>query len=400
MDKSEIQALWEGMSVDLNEKQKRRFAATLSKTYGYGGSTAVHEATGIALNTITRGKKDLSDPTGSGTDRIREPGAGRPWIDEKYPRLMEHIEKIIEDSTYGDPMRILTWTTDSLRTIQEKLLDQYDEKVSYVTIGTILEDMDYSKQQNQKMLQNGEPHPDRDAQFQIINKTAKEFIAEGEPVISVDTKKKENVGNFKNGGREYRKVKDPRKVLDHDFPTQKLGKIAPYGVYCQNDNTGFVNVGTSKDTAEFAVGSIFRWWHCVGKHTFPNAKKILITCDSGGSNGCRIKLWKYELSKIAKQIGLDIYVSHFPPGTSKWNKIEHRLFCYISKTWEGKPLIDVEAAVKLIGSTVTSKGLRVICKRDDTVYESGIKVSDDDFDSIPMTIIEPLGLWNYVIHKS
>jgi hypothetical protein len=351
------------------------------------------------MNTITRGKKDLANPAMESNDRVREPGAGRPWANDMYPDLMKHVQQIIEDSTYGDPMRILTWTTESLRTIEKKLQLQYGEKASYVTIGAILEDMDYSKQQNQKMLQLGEPHPDRDAQFQIINTTAKEFIEAGNPVISVDTKKKENIGNFKNNGREYRIAKNAREVLDHDFPIKELGKIAPYGVYCQNDNTGFVNVGTSKDTAEFAVESIFRWWHCVGKNTFPDATKLLITCDCGGSNGCRRRLWKYQLSKIAEQIGIDIHVSHFPPGTSKWNKVEHRLFCYISKNWEGKPLIDVESAVKLIGSTVTSKGLKVICKRDDNVYEAGIKISDEDFDAIPITKIAPFGLWNYIIHK-
>jgi hypothetical protein len=257
--------------------------------------------------------------------------------------------------------------------------------------------MGYSKQANQKMLQIGEPHPDRNAQFEYINARAKEFIAAGEPVISVDTKKKENIGNFKNPGAEYRKAKDPRKVLDHDFPIEELGKIAPYGVFCQNDNTGFINVGTSHDTPEFAVESISRWWSCVGKQTFPNATKLLITCDCGGSNGYRVRLWKYRLWQFSQQTGLNIYVSHFPPGTSKWNKIEHRLFCYISKKWQGKPLVSVEVAVKLIGSTTTSAGLKVICRRDDTVYKLAQKISNEEFESIGLSKIPPRESWNYML---
>jgi len=258
---------------------------------------------------------------------------------------------------------VLTWTTESLRSIQRKLAEKYNIKTSHVTVSAILESLGYSKQTNQKMLQVGEPHPDRNAQFEFINNKAKEFLEKGEPVISVDTKKKEDIGNFKNPGLEYRQNKDPRKVLDHDFPIKELRKIAPYGVYNLNYNIGFVNVGTSHDTAEFAVESISRWWECVGKHTFPKATKLLITCESGGSNGYRTWLWKYQISQLAKQINLEIHVCHFPPGTSKWNKVEHRLFCYISRNWQGKPLISVEAAIKLIGSTTTTTGLKVILNR-------------------------------------
>jgi hypothetical protein len=236
--------------------------------------------------------------------------------------------------------------------------------------------------------------------IQVINKKATGFIEIGEPVISVDTKKKENIGNFLNPGKEYRRAKDPRKVLDHDFPIKKLGKISPYGVYNLNHNIGFVNVGTSLDTAEFAVESISRWWRIVGKHTFPEATKLMITCDSGGSNSCRTKLWKYQLNQLAMQIGLEIHVSHFPPGTSKWNKVEHRLFCYISKNWQGKPLIDVETAINLIGATTTETGLKVICQRDDTVYELAKTVSDEDYDSMDMVRIAPFGNWNYLVGES
>jgi hypothetical protein len=252
------------------------------------------------------------------------------------------------------------------------------------------------------MLQVGEAHPDRNAQFEHINATAAEYIERGEPVISVDTKKKETIGNFKNGGQEYRGNKDPRKVLDHDFPIKELGKISPYGVYNLNNNTGFVNIGTSHDTSEFAVESISRWWEAVGKHTFPGSKRIYINCDCGGSNDYRKRMWKYQLQQFADRTGLEIEISHFPPGTSKWNKVEHRLFCYISKNWQGKPLVDVQTAVDLIGSTRTNVGLEVICVRDDTEYQLAKKVSDADFDTILIVRLHPFESWNYKIlpHKN
>jgi hypothetical protein len=401
MDLVQLKVLWEDMSHTLNETQRRQYAATLSKAYGYGGATVVHEITGLALNTITRGKKELSQqPSESKSQRVRNLGGGPKWSEEKYPHIQEHIRQIIEDSTYGNPEKILSWTTDGLRDIALKLSERYGEKITYVTVGSILEDMGYSRQANQKMLQVGEPHPDRNTQFEFINEKAREFIEAGEPVISVDTKKKENIGNFKSIGTEYRRGKDPRKTLDHDFPIKELGKIAPYGVFCQNNNTGFVNVGTSHATPDFAVESIARWWYCVGKNTFPDTARLLITCDSGGSNGYRSRLWKFRLAQLAVQVGLEIHVSHFPRGTSKWNKIEHRLFCYISKNWQGKPLIDVETAINLIGSTTTSTGLKVICQRDDTAYKTGQSVSDDEYESIPLTRFAPFENWNYVLnHK-
>jgi len=397
MERSQIQTLWDGMSKVLDEKQRRQYAATLAKAYGYGGATVVYEVTGTAMNTITRGKKELENPQDSDSGRIRVLGGGPKWSEEKHPDIQAHIRQIVEDSTYGSPEKILSWTTESLRDIARKLSEQYSEQISHVTVGDILDDMGYSKQANQKMLQVGEPHPDRNAQFEHINATAKAFIRDGEPVISVDTKKKECIGNFRNNGQEYRRKGDPRKVLDHDFPIEELGKIAPYGVFCQNDNTGFVNIGTSHDTSDFAVESISRWWFTVGQYTFPNATKLLITCDCGGSNGYRTRLWKLRLSQLAQRIGIDIYVCHFPPGTSKWNKVEHRLFCYISKNWQGKPLISVETAINLIGSTTTAKGLKVTCQRDDTVYELAQTVSDEDFYSIPLGKIPPMESWNYVL---
>jgi transposase len=339
------------MKFQLNEMQRRQYAATLAKTYGYGGATIVHEITGLSLNTITAGKKELEGKKDLKAGRIRKQGGGPKYVEERYPDIQERVRDIIDGSTYGNPEKVISWTTESLRSIQKVLAEKHNIKASHVTVGAILEGLGYSKQANQKMLQVGEPHPDRNVQFEFIDKKAKEFIEIGEPVISVDTKKKENIGNFKNPGQEYRQNNDPHKVLDHDFPIKELGKIAPYGVYNLNHNVGFVNVGTSRDTAEFAVESISRWWEAVEKHTFPNATKLMITCDCGGSNGYRTRLWKYQLSQLAKRIALEIHVCHFPPGTSKWNKVEHRLFCYISKNWQGKPLISVETAIKLIGST-------------------------------------------------
>jgi hypothetical protein len=395
MEKENIQVLWESMRIQLNELQRRQYAAALAKAYGYGGATVVHEVTGVSLNTITAGKKELEHSSDLGNGRVRKKGGGPKWTEEKFPHIEDHVREIVDGSTYGNPEKILSWTTESLRSIQKTLAERFTIPISHVTIGTILGSLGYSKQANQKMLQVGNAHPDRNEQFEYINKKAKAFIKLDEPDISVDTKKKENVGNFKNPGQEYRRNKDPRKVWDHDFPIKELGKISPYGVYNLDHNSGFVNVGTSHDTAEFAVESIFRWWKTVGERTFPNARKLMITCDCGGSNGYRVKLWKYQLSQLAKRIRIEIHVCHFPPGTSKWNKIEHRLFCYISKRWQGKPLIDIESAINLIGSTTTKTGLKVICQRDDTIYEVAKTVSDKDFESIKIDKIVPFENWNY-----
>ena len=350
---------------------------------------------GVSYNTIKRGIKEITKGV-SFDNRVRKEGGGAKYAEEKHPEIEERIRKIVDGSTYGNPERVLSYTTESLRKIESELKSQ-GIKVSHETVGKILDSMEYSKQGNQKMLQVGEPHPDRNAQFEHINKIAGEYLKAGDPVISVDTKKKENIGNFKNNGQEYRKKKDPRKVLDHDFPLKELGKISPYGVYNLNHNTGFVNLGVSHDTSEFAVESISRWWETVGKHTFTDSSKIYINCDSGGSNGCRVRMWKYQLQQFANRTGLTVEVSHFPRGTSKWNKVEHRLFCYISKNWQGKPLVDVQTAVQLIGSTKTTAGLDVICLRDDTQYELAKKISDDEFNSISIHKIPPFDSWNYYI---
>ena len=383
------------MLPQLNERQRRLFLASEALAYGYGGIAEVIRISGASRNTIKRGINELeSGIKNDGT--VRKKGGGPKYTEEYYPDIKDNIRTLVDGFTYGDPERLLSYTTLSLRKIAEKL-GQQGINVSYVTVGEILESMGYSKQANQKMLQIGEPHPDRNAQFEHINTTATEYIEAGNPVISVDTKKRESIGNFKNDGQEYRRKNDPRKVFDHDFPIEELGKISPYGVYNINNNIGFVNVGTSHDTSEFAVESISRWWETVGKHTFPDNRKLYINCDCGGSNGYRRRMWKYQLQQFANRTGLEVEVSHFPPGTSKWNKVEHRLFCYISKNWRGKPLVDVKTAVDLIGSTKTNTGLKVICVRNDTEYTLAKKVSNDEFNSILIDKIPPFESWNYKI---
>jgi hypothetical protein len=398
MDIGQIRVLWDEMAQSLDERQRRAYAATLAEAYGYGGAKVVHEVCGIAPNTITAGKKDLAGDQHQDMDgRVRREGGGRWAVEEHYPEIRDHISGIVDASTYGDPGRVLSWTTESLRKIADGLLKRHGIKVSHVTVGSLLFGMGYSKQSNQKMLQAGDAHPDRDAQFRHIDKTARAFIDAGDPVISVDTKKKELIGNFKNNGREYRQKGDACKVLDHDFPIHTLGRVSPCGIYNLNDNTDFVNLGSSNGTAEFAIESISRWWDCVGKASFPDARRLMVTCDCGGSNGNRLRLYKYQLAQLSARTGLDVYVSHFPSGTSKWNKVEHRLFCFISKNWQGKPLTEIQTAVSLIGSTATKADLKVICVQDDKVYELAQKVSDEDFEAIPLSRLEPFGQWNYVI---
>jgi transposase len=379
----------------LNERQKRLFLGSISKEYGHGGVKKVCEISGVSAHTVIKGKKELA--AGVEEAGIRRRGGGRKKLEEENPELPKWIEDIVSEETYGDPEKPLLWTTKSHRKIQDAILAKYEVYVSSRSIGGQLKKLGYSSQGNKKMLQVGEPHPDRNEQFEFINDMAKFMIFYGQPVISVDTKKKENIGNFENNGTEYRKVKDPRLVLDHDFPLEKLGKVAPYGVYVLNDNTAFVNLGTSHDTSEFAVESINRWWSTVGHNSFPEAKQLYINCDCGGSNGNRVRLWKYQLQQFADRTGLELYVSHFPRGTSKWNKVEHRLFCYISKNWAGRPLIDVETVVNLISNTTTKAGLSVICERDDNFYPLAQKVSDNDFELINIRKISPFDNWNYII---
>jgi transposase len=379
----------------LDEKQKRICLATEAASLGHGGLKAVHELTGVSQTTILRGKKEVREGAIE-HNRIRRPGGGRKKIVQKYSNIQEEIENILGNNTVGNPEKVIWWTTKSLRNI-EKALSEKGFAISHDTIGKVLKEMGYSLQQNQKMPRIGAPHPDRDAQFEYINKKSGEFILEGQPVISVDTKKKELIGNFKNAGAEYSRKKSPVKVADHDFPIKELGKVAPYGIYDINRNEGFVNLGLSHDTAEFAVESILRWWQTLGRNTYPDASKLYITGDSGGSNGSRVKLWKKQLQEFVNMTGLEAHVSHFPSGTSKWNKIEHRMFCYISKNWRGRPLISVETVVELISNTTTAKGLRIVCVEDKNNYELGTKVTDKELAALNITRDTFHGDWNYII---
>ena len=386
------------MKSILNERQYRCYLGTTALSLGRGGQALVSRLSGASINTVRKGVNEVStNPSAQNSTQIRKPGGGRKAASEKHPELQKAIEKIIDGQTYGDPEKIIHWTTQSLMSITKALEDEYGIKVSHTVVAGELDKMGYSKQMNQKMLQVGNAHPDRNAQFEYINETSKEYISEGIPVISIDCKKKENLGNFKNNGQEYRKKKDPRKVLDHDFLNKKLGTVAPYGIYDIDKNTGFINLGTSHDTAEFAVNSILQWWLHIGKETYPDAKRLYINCDGGGSNGSRIHLWKTQLAEFAEFTGLEVHVSHFPPGTSKWNKIEHRLFCYISKNWAAQPLIDIQTVIDLIGSTTTEQGLKVKCVLDERDYPTGIKVQDEDYERIDIERIDPMPDWNYII---
>ena len=382
-----------------NEKLKRILLAASADMIGYGGQSYVKNRTGTALSTLRAGIKESQNADTLKSDRIRKEGGGRKSYTEHHPEVKEQIEQIIDGNTYGSPQKSLHWISEnlSLRKIAEILKEKFNLVISHVKVGQILEELGYSKQSNQKMLQLGVPSPNRDEQFSFINEKASECINKGIPVISVDTKKKENIGNFKQNGSEYRKKGDPRKVLDHDFPIKELGKVNPYGIYVLNDNTGFINLGTSSDTAEFAVESIRRWWYALGKKNFPDAEMLYITCDSGGSNGARNKCWKGDLQVLSDEINISIMVSHFPPGTSKWNKIEHRMFCYISKNWEGKPLIDIETVVDLITNTKTKKGLKIDCQIDRNTYEKGRTMTDDELKSLNIVPCDKFENWNYII---
>lgn len=380
----------------LDEKQRRIYLAAEVESIGFGGLKAVHELTGVSMTTIIRGKKEIKEGNSIGNNRIRKSGGGRKSTTVKYKNVKDEIEKLVKGETFGDPENVLLWTTKSLRNI-EKTLREKGFDISHDKIGDLLKELGYSLQQNRKMLQVGVAHPDRNAQFEYINKKSEEFIEEGQPVISIDTKKKELIGNFKNSGAEYTKKEEPREVFDHDFPIEELGKVVPYGIYDINRNTGFVNLGVSHDTAEFAGESILRWWQTLGKNTYPDAEKLYINSDNGGSNGSKIRLWKKQLQEIANITGLEIHVSHFPPGTSKWNKIEHKLFCYITKNWRGTPLISIETVINLISNTTTSKGLKVVGLKDDNKYELGIKITDEELAALNITRDAFHGDWNYVV---
>mgnify|MGYP002869199368 FL=1 len=395
-----IRAICSDFMPELDERRQRKLAGVMAKAYGYGGTTLVSNEANMSRNTVRKGIDELENPIDTAqlsSNGVRRTGGGRISAVEKNPEIIDEVDRLLQETTYGDSMRVIQYTTLSLRKIADLVSQKLGISISRNIVSRLLEELGYSKQQNQKMNQIGSQHPDRDTQFRHINERGKAYIAAGEPFISIDCKKKENIGEFKNAGAEYRHIGDARRVLDHDFPIKALGKVAPYGIYTVNNNTGFVNLGTSHDTAEFAVQSIRSWWYDVGQHTFPKAKRLLITADGGGSNGSRNRLFKVELAQLAAETGLAIEVAHFPPGTSKWNKVEHRLFCYITSNWEGQPLVSVEVAVHLIGSTTTKAGLKVICKLDERSYPTGIKVSDELLQSVDIEYLSEDSSWNYII---
>ena len=385
----------------LNETQKRWFLAIGADLLGHGGVKQVSEISGVHRNTISHGLKEIHSEefetrvtTFSEADgNVRSKGQGRKSIKDKYPNITDIIESIVDSDTYGNPMNPLKWTTKSLRNISDELAKQ-DIIANYVTVGQLLEEMGYSLQANRKMLQVGNDHPDRDAQFKHINATCLLYMEDHQPVISIDCKKKENVGEFSNSGKEWHPKGAATKTKDHDWAKEKA---APYGVFDIANYEGYVNVGVSSDTAEFAVNSIREWWFHMGKDRYPNAACLYITCDGGGSNGSRNRLWKYELQKLANELDMAIQVSHFPPGTSKWNKIEHQLFSQITKNWRGKPLDSYLTIIKLIENTTTKTGLRVGCSLDIREYLTGIKVDDETMKKLHILRDEFHGEWNYTI---
>jgi hypothetical protein len=382
----------------LDERQSRLYLASEARSIGYGGISQVSKASGASRPTIMRGLKEI-DAEGyvpESSCRCRKTGGGRKVIEDSDPRIWPIIENLLEPYTKGDPMRPLMWTSKSLRNI-ESALAAMGHTISDTTIGDMLRRHGFSLQANRKELAMTPSHPDRDAQFRHINDTALHCLNEGVPVVSIDAKKKELVGNFKSGGREYGKKGEPIEVLDHDFPIKELGKATPYGIYDIFKNEGFVNVGISADTAEFAVESIRKWWYLMGKERYPDTDSIYVTADSGGSNGVRVRLWKVKLQELADELGKIIKVSHFPPGTSKWNKIEHRLFSFITKNWRGKPLVSLAVIVSLIGSTTTEAGLTVRCVLDEGEYVKGEAVTDEKLSEVNLVKDEFHGEWNYEI---
>ncbi len=396
----DIQQRFRSLSVFLDERMRRLVAAAESEAIGYGGVSVVARATGVSRRAISAGVKELRQQEVSREARpaqsgIRRKGAGRKRTVDKDRTLLEDLDRLVYPTTRGDPESPLRWTCKSVRKLAEELQHQ-GHAVSYQTVAELLHEMDYSLQANQKTLE-GSQHADRDQQFEYINRKAQRYLKQGQPVISVDTKKKELVGDFKNAGREWQPQDQPEKVRVHDFEIRQpdKGKVAPYGVYDLGRNVGWVSVGVDHDTAAFAVESIRRWWRWMGRRTYRKAKRLLITADSGGSNGARVRLWKWELQQLADETGLEISVGHFPPGTSKWNKIEHRLFSFISQNWRGKPLVSHEVIINLIAATTTTTGLSVKSKLDPNAYPAGVKVSDQQMAELQLRRDRFHGDWNY-----
>ena len=397
-DERAIGERFRALAGSLDERQRRLWAAAEARAAGYGGIAAVARASGIAENTIRKGLRELDSPEALPAGRVRRPGAGPKRLSESDPTLVADLERLLEGETRGDPERPLLWTSKSVRKLAAELRELGHE-VSYRTVARLLHKLGYSLQANRK-TKEGRQHPDRDAQFHHINEQVTAAIEAGEPAISIDTKKKELVGEYANNGREWRRKGDPVAVKVHDFPDQELGKAIPFGVYDIGANQGFVNVGITNETAAFAVASIESWWKQLGSKRYPAATTLQITADCGGSNGHRLKLWKLELQKLADATGLRISVCHFPPGTSKWNKIEHRLWSLIAKNWRGRPLVSHEVIINSIAATTSESGLEVYAQLDQRDYPKGIEVSDTELAAVSLTGDEFHPEWNYTITPS
>jgi hypothetical protein len=381
----------------LDERDRRLVAANEARSLGYGGISQVRRACGLSRKAIAKGIRELSEgkaPLG----RIRREGGGRKQITDRDPKILALLENLIEPKTRGDPESPLRWICKSTRTLSVQLTN-WKHRISHEKVAQLLRESNYSLQSNRK-TKEGDDHPDRDAQFRHINAEVKQALAHGIPVVSVDTKKKELIGNYVNGGKQWTSSKKPIEVNGHDFPSPDIPRAYPYGIYDLARNRGFVNVGTDHDTGAFAVASIRGWWRNEGRELYPTAKSLLITADGGGSNGSRLRLWKIELQKFADSTGMLISVCHFPPGTSKWNKIEHRLFSFISSNWRGQPLRDYETIVNLISRTTTAKGLQVTCRLDRRKYPIGKVVTDDEFAKVNLQRNSFHGDWNYTIRPS
>jgi transposase len=395
-----IQSRFEALAPFLDERTRRLWAAVEARVIGRGGLTRVAEATGLSQTTIHAGLQELDARNTSGLhnmphERLRRPGGGRKSLVEHAPHLLKALEALVDPVTRGDPMGPLCWTCKSAARLATELQNQ-GYAVSERSINRLLHALGYSLQSNRKTLE-GSDHPDRDAQFQYINRRVKAFQRQRQPVVSVDTKKKELIGPFRNGGQEWGPKGQPEPVQVHDFPDPKVGKVIPYGVYDMATNTGWVSVGIDHDTAEFAVDTIRRWWSCMGRLAYPRAQRLLITADGGGSNGSRNRLWKMELQKLADDIGLRISVCHFPPGTSKWNKIEHCMFCHITENWRGRPLVSREVVINLIGHTTTQTGLEILSELNEHSYPTGREVTEQQMQSLSIKRDKFHGEWNYTL---
>jgi len=383
------------LSAALDERALRLCATEDAKMFGYGGISFVAKAAGLSRTTLHAGLAKVAADTGSqlAEGRIRQAGGGRKLSKEKDETLLADLDRLLDPATRGDPMSPLRWTCKSTPKLAAELQAQ-GHAVSQSTVWRLLDELDYSMQSNRK-TREGTGHADRNAQFEFIDRSARDFLGRGLPVISVDTKKKELVGPYKNGGQEWEKKGKPQEVNMHDFPDKKLGKVSPYGVYDVGRNEGWMSVGLTHDTAEFAVESIRRWWLRMGRRAYPSAKELLITADGGGSNGSRVRLWKTALHKLAQELGMHLHVRHFPPGTSKWNKIEHRMFCHVTANWRAHPLIDYVTIIELISNAGTSKGLSIQAEIDSAMYETGKEVSDEELAAINIQRCDFHGDWNY-----